>query len=164
MEKNKVIIFVLVILLLTIFATIFRFSNQNGDKSLGLSKAITEKIVVIMDKAHHIEDMEKLKNAINKIIRKIAHFSLYTLVGIVSMSLMNIALKSSIKIKAIISLIIGAVYAITDEIHQIFVVGRTASITDVLIDTSGVIVGIVIIMVIVKLIEINKKNTANNYK
>ena len=41
-----------------------------------------------------------------------------------------------------------ALYAITDELHQLFVPGRVASPVDVGIDTAGAILGIVILLVI----------------
>lgn len=43
-----------------------------------------------------------------------------------------------------ISLIIGVLYAITDEIHQCFTPGRGPNITDVILDSQGVLVGILI--------------------
>jgi VanZ family protein len=36
----------------------------------------------------------------------------------------------------------GALYAVSDEVHQTFVRGRHGAITDVLIDTLGVAVGV----------------------
>jgi VanZ family protein len=37
---------------------------------------------------------------------------------------------------------VAAAYAVTDEIHQSFVAGRSAQVTDVLIDTAGALVGV----------------------
>ena len=37
---------------------------------------------------------------------------------------------------------IGALYAVSDEIHQIFVPGRSCELRDILIDSAGVLVGI----------------------
>lgn len=47
-------------------------------------------------------------------------------------------------------------YAITDEIHQYFVIGRYYSIIDVLIDSIGSITGITISNNIIKFRKINK--------
>ena len=38
----------------------------------------------------------------------------------------------------------GVAYAMTDEIHQLFVPGRSCQVTDVLIDSAGVLFGSVI--------------------
>ena len=47
--------------------------------------------------------------------------------------------KSSRKRLIIIGVIVSSIYAISDEIHQLFVPGRFCSITDVLIDFLGII-------------------------
>lgn len=64
------------------------------------------------------------------------------------------------------SLIIGIVYASSDEIHQCFTPGRGPLLTDVIIDTMGVLLGILLVMLILKLHKIiqdkkeNRQNTA----
>ena len=47
---------------------------------------------------------------------------------------------------------IGIIYAITDEIHQLFIVGRSGSIIDVLIDSIGIFTGISIFLFINKIV------------
>ena len=66
-----------------------------------------------------------------------------------------------------ISLIIGIIYASSDEIHQAFVPGRGPMLTDVLIDTSGVVTGIILVIGIFKMHKIitnNSKITAKATK
>ena len=55
--------------------------------------------------------------------------------------------------KIIISISIGGVYAIIDEIHQYFIPGRSSMITDVGIDTLGVITGVIIYLCALKIIK-----------
>ena len=43
---------------------------------------------------------------------------------------------------AAIALSVGFLYAVSDEVHQIFVPGRAGQLRDVLIDTTGVLLGI----------------------
>ena len=43
---------------------------------------------------------------------------------------------------------IGIIYAITDEIHQIFVSGRSGEIRDIIVDTCGSTVGILLNIII----------------
>lgn len=50
-----------------------------------------------------------------------------------------------------ISFLVGLIYAITDEYHQSFVEGRGPSATDVCIDTAGVCIGIVIVLIIISI-------------
>lgn len=52
-----------------------------------------------------------------------------------------------------ISLLVGLIYAITDEYHQSFVAGRGPSIRDVCIDTTGVFIGIIIVLIIVSVFK-----------
>jgi len=41
-----------------------------------------------------------------------------------------------------ISLIIGYLYAISDEVHQFFVIGRSGKFTDTLFDLMGILIGL----------------------
>lgn len=59
------------------------------------------------------------------------------------------------------SLIIGIVYASSDEIHQCFTPGRGPLLTDVIIDTMGVLLGILLIMLVLKLYKIMQNGKEN---
>ena len=73
-------------------------------------------------------------------------------VGILAILLMNTYDINQDK-KVAISSIIGLLYAIFDEIHQSFVFGRTAMITDVIIDFIGILFGVLLVLVILNIIE-----------
>ena len=60
-------------------------------------------------------------------------------------------------IRACISLIIGVLYAFSDEIHQMFVADRYSSIYDVMIDGSGVLFGIAILILSLPIVLKNFK-------
>ena len=51
------------------------------------------------------------------------------------------------------SLLIGIEYASLDEIHQLFIEGRAGKITDVLIDTIGISIGICLAMLLYKIVS-----------
>ena len=57
---------------------------------------------------------------------------------------------SCIKInhKLLLSMVICIIYASLDETHQLFVYGRTAQVLDVLIDSVGSLISMLIIKVI----------------
>ena len=81
-----------------------------------------------------------------------SHFSIYTLVGFSVMGFMcTFNIKN--KFKVFISIVIGVIYAVTDEIHQSFTPGRWPSPTDVCIDSAGVLTGIFIMILLVVFIE-----------
>lgn len=161
--KLNIIRMILIIFLIGIFTTIFGFSNQNSEVSGGISKKVTEYIVKFFPSIEKNSEIKKqeIMNKLEKIIRKIAHFSIYTLVGLLLMGLMK-----TYKIKEIdqvgLSMIIGIIYASTDEIHQAFIPGRSAQLTDVMLDSIGVLTGVFIVMLVLEIIRRIKKNRYNN--
>lgn len=161
--KLNIIRTILVIALITIFITIFGFSNQDSETSGGISQKVAEYVTKYIPSIQEMEESQKEEviDKIETVIRKIAHFSIYTLVGILLMSLM-----CTYKIKEIdkigISLIIGIIYAISDEIHQAFIPGRGPQLTDVILDSMGVLTGIFISMLLLEMIRKITKKKYNN--
>ena len=157
--KINILRAVLVFLLLGTFYIIFGFSGQDGKQSESISRQITENITKNIKMIHKLDKKEKEQklNVIEYIIRKIAHFLLYTIVGILLMSLMcTYNLKTKIRIGT--TSIIGLLYAISDEIHQSFIPDRSPQITDVIIDFVGVIFGITIIFFALKIYKLHINN------
>jgi VanZ family protein len=82
------------------------------------------------------------------LIRKLAHLSEYAVLGLLTLRAIK---RSSPSIShrwswraAGIALIIAAAYAATDEWHQSFIPGRTAALGDVLIDSTGALLGLIL--------------------
>ena len=127
------------IMLLTTFVMIFQFSASTGDDSHGISADVTE---------------------VEPYIRKIAHFSVYAFVGIWEMLFLNTFDIKDEK-KLLLGALIGTTYAITDELHQRFIPGRSAQIIDVVIDSEGNLLGVLGVLLIVMLIKRNKEKRKN---
>ena len=71
-------------------------------------------------------------------VRKLAHFTEYAVLALLAIrAFINSSQKSIKRHWFLISLLLVALYALTDEFHQSFIPSRTASIYDSLIDTSG---------------------------
>ena len=124
------------------FVIIFNFSNQGGTESSGLSRKVARIIIDQLPQTKKLNEQAK-NEAVEKsqtIIRKGAHLSIYALVGLLMMNLMC-TYKISNKNKFLITILVGIIYASSDEIHQSFIPGRTAAFTDVCIDTCGAILG-----------------------
>ena len=157
-KKINIIRIILIILLLITFARIFSFSNQNGVQSSGVSRKVTKILTNNIKKVQAMskEEKEIFMNNAEKIIRKLAHFSIYTVVGFLMMALMSTYNAKTI-IRVSISFGIGVIYAISDEIHQYFIPGRSGRVFDVIIDSFGVLTGICIIMIILYIITRIKK-------
>lgn len=58
------------------------------------------------------------------------------------MLVINLLMEYNIKHIILIPLIICLLYSISDEFHQLFIVGRSGEVRDVLIDTIGALTGI----------------------
>lgn len=152
--KINLLRIVLLILLFGTFYIIFGFSSQDGEESGGISSRVTEFILEKSNTYKNIEEnrQDEIFERTEKIIRKIAHFSIYALVGFLLMGLVS-TFKLKEKSRILISLILGVLYATSDEIHQLFSPGRSAQITDVYIDTLGILVGIFVILLFIKIFE-----------
>lgn len=111
---------------------IFMFSQQTGNESSGLSS----QIVLWIQTYLHIPIIEL-------IVRKAAHMSEY---AVLTLTFIYGFYKNQYPLKKIIvySLICAFLYACTDEFHQLFIGGRAGQFTDVLIDTCGALIAIVI--------------------
>lgn len=121
MKKIIVRIISMLLLILT-FITIFRFSAQDGVESGSLSNKVTTIFVnhFPYTKDLSIETKQKLIEHAEPIVRKLAHFSIYTVVGIGIMAFMcTFPLKLRTRLGT--SLLVGLIYAISDEFHQSFV-------------------------------------------
>lgn len=72
------------ILTIITFIAIFIFSNQNGEKSGSTSRSFTRKIIEILRIDKNLNEIEKEELIANSqyIIRKLAHFTIYTIAGI----------------------------------------------------------------------------------
>ena len=151
MKENKkykiwIIRIILLILIFLWMNIIFGFSAQKSEESSGLSQMIVR----------WFTNNENLIPILEHIIRKLAHFSIYAVGGILIFGFCQ-TFSISLKRKIGYTIIVGALYAATDEFHQLFVGGRSGQVSDVLIDTSGVIFGIIFIIYIQKLIKIVKR-------
>lgn len=84
-------------------------------------------------------------------IRKNAHFFIYLVLGVlVKVALMNSGITG---FKAIgIGLVICVGYAFSDEIHQLIVPGRGGQLSDVVIDSCGAGLGMMLQILFVKLL------------
>lgn len=165
MSKEQCKRLIYLVLIIVWMITVFMFSNQNGDESQKTSKSVTEKVVQVLTYNKAVTESEKLKliNDTDYIVRKLAHFSIYTLGGILIYNYINTFELKPNK-KYIIPIMIGVLYATLDEFHQYFISERSAQILDVCIDTLGIIIGIILISLIKKWEEVyyERKGCRNN--
>lgn len=134
MKKQLSIILVLIWMII-----IFIMSSFDATESANQSNYI----VNIISNVLNINNIELL----NLIIRKLAHYIEYLILGIL---VINMFIKNNIPQSYLISIIFCIIYAISDEIHQLFVPGRACQIKDILIDSIGSITGIYLYKLISK--------------
>lgn len=134
MQYKKNLSWVLVIIWMIV---IFLFSAQSANDSASLSGGITDRLYQLLNYIFINVSEETLQI----FIRKLAHFTLYLILGILLLNALHYnELKQSTNFG--LALLFSLLYAITDEIHQVFVPGRAGQITDVLIDFIGSFIGI----------------------
>ncbi|APM41101.1 VanZ family protein [Clostridium kluyveri] len=145
MKKIK---WILVILWMVV---IFIFSNETSTMSNEKSR-----FFIYLIQTLGLDLNAFFGNLSNFMVRKASHFLEYFILAIL---LFNI-IKGKFEIKKvfIISIVIVVLYACTDEIHQIFIPGRTARIKDIFIDIIGGSMGLLVGYFIHKKIFCEKEN------
>ena len=111
---------------------IFFLSSQTGGESAGLSARIVEGLNEVLPGA----DVD----ALGVIVRKGAHVTEYAILG----ALLAWAFRG----RSGWAIPVGVAYAVTDEVHQLFVPGRAGQAGDVLIDSIGVLLGVGVVALI----------------
>ena len=147
-------------------ALIFSLSNQDATVSSGTSGNVIRLIAGIFrpgfDNLPAAEQAE-IVASLQFIARKSAHFSIYMILGVLSFLAVISYEKLFFALRLTTSGGICLLYAASDEIHQLFVPGRSGEVRDVMIDFSGAVLGIALSMLVFLLIyRIKKKRTEKN--
>lgn len=136
-----------VILIIVWMFTIFHFSNQTGGTSKDTSDNFIIKIVTtITHKDLSSEEKAKILSSYSFITRKTAHFTAYFILSILVFHLFYM-IYGLISKSYIYSFILCLIYACSDEIHQLFINGRSGEISDVIIDVCGSIIFLLIFFI-----------------
>lgn len=124
---------------------IFLLSSQPGDDSNALSIPLSE-----------LFSNGEFNVIVHVLIRKIAHMAEFGLVGITGYVFLS-TFTENMKVTALSSFAFSLLYAVSDEIHQYFVPGRSGLASDVLIDGLGALLGVIFIMLIFYFIRKRKQ-------
>lgn len=120
-------------------AFIFYLSHQPAKVSSELSSGVVQLVSGMLTALFPF--MEFDIDQLHFFIRKGAHFFAYFTLGL--LVLRAILIGRNIKVYLIgYAFIICVVYAISDEVHQLFIPGRSGELRDVLIDSVGSVTGI----------------------
>lgn len=154
----------LIYIVLTVFwcMIIFGFSSQNGGESGGLSQRVcnflAENFVSDFDNMSLSEQSDVIDN-MHLFVRKTAHFCEYAMLGFLVSSVFR---RKTLLVRGALSEGFVIVYAIIDEIHQLFIPDRNGNPVDVMIDSLGGIAGIVFGVIVFKIISALKERRLEN--
>lgn len=156
MKKFSTAQIISAVLTLAVMVCIFLFSCENSDESSETSGNFVKIIINIFYKDFDnmtANQQTEIYSQISHIIRKTAHFSVYTALGFFAS--LTVGKRKLISIKSVAVVGFCFLYACSDELHQYFVPGRACMFTDVLIDTCGSITGLLVSAVLIKIFTKN---------
>ncbi len=150
---------------LAIMVMIFCFSMQAAEKSDATSGSISMLVIsVIHPEYEQLEPAEqkRIYDSVQHVIRKCGHFTEFAMLGLsLRMCLESWfggaeekqrRLKTG-RSRSLAAWLGGTAYAALDELHQLAVDGRSGQVSDVLIDSGGVLTGMLLGIWILRLIE-----------
>ncbi len=98
---------------------------------------------------------------LNFVVRKLAHLTEYAVFA----QLLYVSLLGTDDLEwrpraAWWSLLIAAAYSLSDELHQLFVPNRTASLVDCVIDTTGAALGLLAVYLVARWRQTSRRSAA----
>ena len=142
-----------IILLISWMALIFSLSAENATESSKTSGGIIATVIEIFSSKFselNILDQQEIIESFQSVVRKAAHFSIYVVLGFLSFLVVSSYEKILLKYKILGGISFCVLYAITDEIHQLFVVGRSCELRDIVIDSCGAVLGVLVSWLILR--------------
>lgn len=126
---------------------IFCFSNQKADSSSEISGTLAYQVVEGIDLAAGMawgEDTRLLyAKAIEHPLRKAAHMTEYAVLACIFLGNFS-CYPQTRKRRYAWAQVSAALYAVTDEFHQLFINGRSGEMKDVAIDSAGAFLGLLL--------------------
>lgn len=145
MNLKKILAWTAVILWMTL---IFYLSHQPATVSGQLSTGISEVLIKAMERIVPYVGLDI--KVFEHMLRKSVHFIAYLVLGVLTFNALRRSGVYGYK-GAFLALGICVLYAISDEVHQLFIPGRSGEVMDVLIDIAGASVGIILYILVGKL-------------
>ena len=148
---NQIVRWALVVLWMVL---IFYLSHQVADDSAGLSGDLTEIIIGNIEK---ITSVDVDSDLFHHLVRKNAHFFAYFILSVLTLNALKWSGVTGTRWMGM-AFLICVLYAVTDEVHQLFIPGRSGELKDIFIDSAGALVGIFVYAGIGRLIKKIKIN------
>lgn len=135
-----------VLLAAFIFSMSAEPATVSGDRSTGIAERILSAIVSDWEQME-LHGQSDLLLSVDHVLRKTAHFCIYAVLGAL-LCLASLGFDATRRVHVLRSFVFGALYAASDELHQAFVPGRGPAVTDVLLDSAGVLCGIAVVLLV----------------
>lgn len=154
------------VLLLTVgwMLTIFLYSAMPAEESMRQSDGIVTQLIRIFVNDFDelpLEEQAEWIDGFSMLVRKGAHMAEYAILsGLIYATLSVWQWNKGYPVKGLTAWGAASVYAVTDELHQRFVPGRSGVPIDVLIDSIGAFIGIVLAMGIACWLASRRQNCA----
>lgn len=130
---------------------IFAFSAQTKEESSVVSEGLSYRMVDSAGFFFHLhleeEQLRAIAASIENLVRKGAHMTEYAILAIL-LTIWIGRWELTILRRSGIAVIASAVYAGSDEFHQLFVTGRAGQISDVMIDSAGAVLGLAFFLLV----------------
>lgn len=133
---------------------IFWFSAKPADESAHMSRSVGHlagELLVKDFREWAPEEQDAFAGRIDHFVRKSAHAAEYAVLGIL-LGGMYASWSLCGRRHFLLALGSGVLYAATDEFHQLFVPGRSGQLSDVLLDSGGVLAGTLLYIGVVWLV------------
>ena len=148
------------ILALVWMCIIFAFSAQTKEESSAVSESLSYRMVSSTGHFFHWnldeEQMREIANTIEYFVRKGAHMTEFAILSVLLFLWLGLWEMTLLR-RGMTAFLATAFYAASDEFHQLFVPGRSGRVSDVLIDSSGALLGVIVFILFCKLIQIVRR-------
>lgn len=135
-------------------AILFFFSGQNANDSGRLSIWVTQQVMRIFP------NLPLTFDDLHFFVRKTAHFCIFGLEGF----LLGLAMMKSLTEKwlgSVLAVLSCAIVAVLNEYHQSFSEGRSCEVRDMIIDSCGAFLGVLVGALLLHLIAHFRKKRRN---
>ncbi len=137
------------VLVVICMGIIFSLSAQNGEESTKLSHSFV------------MAFFERLGLTIDEgFLRSCAHCLEFMGLSVLIFNAVYATFET--KLTPVFAFVGTVLYAVTDEIHQIFVPDRAFQLSDILVDSTGALIGVIASLIILKIIFIIKERGNKN--
>lgn len=175
--RKKVFLVLMILWMVLIFSFSARPAEISSEDSRSVGLLIGELFIPGFEE-QPAEMQNKFAEKVDHPIRKAAHASEYAVLGLLTAGaymsggaaaagnandkkkadIRNSKKRTSISRGILIPWVITTAYAATDEMHQLFVPGRSGQVSDVLLDSAGAMAGLAVLGVIRFLMQRRRDN------